>query len=221
MCAIFGSFDPSMWEILYEANKQRGNFASSLVCLTHDDQFIFKKEGDIDFDKIKYGKNTEYIVGHVQAATSSKRIWSYETSHPFESLSWLVFHNGVLTNEKQIRQHYLPFIENPVDTALIVNLIQFFTDNNTNTPSPVDAIRQTLELIQGTYALCIVDSDTNEVYIARSGSILHYDDKGNYSTLPGSNYKELPEGVIMNLDKKKRKWKKVGSFKHKSPYIFL
>ena len=46
MCAIFGSFDTSMFEVLYEANKKRGNFASSITSLSPDgeDQFIRKKE---------------------------------------------------------------------------------------------------------------------------------------------------------------------------------
>ena len=53
MCAIFGSFDKTMFEVLYEANKERGNFASSVVCLADEDQFVAKQEGDINFDKFK------------------------------------------------------------------------------------------------------------------------------------------------------------------------
>ena len=52
MCAIFGSFSSSMNEILYDANKKRGNFASSLVQVTSDDQYIYKSAGSIDFDKV-------------------------------------------------------------------------------------------------------------------------------------------------------------------------
>ena len=52
MCAIFGTPSESMLEVLYEANKERGSFASSCVQLTYDDQYIFKKEGEIDFDDI-------------------------------------------------------------------------------------------------------------------------------------------------------------------------
>ena len=40
MCAIFGSTNLSTFEVLYEANKERGNFASSAVSLVHDDQLI-------------------------------------------------------------------------------------------------------------------------------------------------------------------------------------
>ena len=84
--------------MLYEANKERGNFASSAVSLTSDDQLIMKVEGDINFDKVNISSNsTKYFTGHVQAPTSAKRDWTWDTSHPFDSLSWMVFHNGVLT----------------------------------------------------------------------------------------------------------------------------
>ena len=63
--------------------------------------------------------------------------------------------------------------------------------------------------------------NTNDIYIARVGSLLHYDNKGNYSTMPGSGYKILPEGVIMKLNKKTKRWNKVGIFESKSPFTFV
>ncbi len=47
MCAIFGSYSSSMTEVLYDANKSRGNFASSVVQIAPDDHYIFKKEGNV------------------------------------------------------------------------------------------------------------------------------------------------------------------------------
>lgn len=221
MCAIFGSFDRSMFEVLHEANKERGNFASSMVTIGLEDVYIGKFEGNINFDKIRYSSDFCYVTGHVQAPTSSMREWSYETSHPFESLSWIVSHNGVLTNEAEIKKHYIPHVVNPVDTALIVELLQYFTDREDKKPDPVKAIIKTLNILQGTFALSIIDSDTGEIYLARSGSILHYDKNGSFSTKPGKDYKELPEGVIMRLNKKTRRWNKVGVFEVNSPFLFL
>ena len=220
MCAIFGSFDKTMFEILYEANKKRGNFASSVICLADDDQFVVKQEGNIDFDKFNYaGKDTvEYLLGHVQAPTSAKRKWAYNTSHPFESMAWLVSHNGVLTNDKKLRRKEAKFLENPVDTAVIVELLEKFTRSNKD---PVKIIQQALQLLKGTYALSMLHCFTNEIYIARSGSLLHYNNKGNYSTMPGTSYKELPEGVIMKLNKKTKRWNKVETFEHNSPFAFV
>tara|TARA_R110002020_G_scaffold9197_2_gene36470 strand:- start:351 stop:1013 length:663 start_codon:yes stop_codon:yes gene_type:complete len=220
MCAIFGSFDKTMFEILYEANKQRGNFASSVICLADKDQSVYKQEGSINFDKFNYaGKdNIEYLLGHVQAPTSAKRQWSYNTSHPFESMSWLVSHNGVLTNDKKLRRKEAKFLENPVDTAVIVELLEKFSRTNKH---PVGTIKQSLQFLKGSYALSMLHCYTNEVYIARSGSLLHYNNKGNYSTMTGCGYKLLPEGVIMKLNKKTKRWNKAGTFEYNSPFAFV
>ena len=222
MCAVFESPEKSMLEVLYTANQSRGTFASSFIQLTYDDQFIFKKEGEIDFNTVKGSERAVYNCGHVQAPTSAMRKWSYETSHPFDTISWMVFHNGVITNDRDIRKKYLPFIENPVDTSLIVNLIQkFMEEDRTCSNNPVLYIRRALEVLEGSFAVSIIDCDTNELYIARVGSILHYNNKGCYSTIPGKGYIELKEGVIRRLNKKTRKFIKVGEFKHDSPFLFL
>lgn len=225
MCAIFGSFDTSMFEVLYDANKQRGNFASSVVSLSPSDkeQYILKKKGNINFDKHTYEKGTNYYLGHVQAPTSADRKWEYGTSHPFESLSWLVSHNGVLTNHKTIRRQYCRFIENNVDTAVIVNVLENFTitalDDSRTIPEKI--IKNTLEVLEGTFALSIIFCHTNEVFIARNGSMLHYNNKGDYSTMGGTGFKELPEGVIMKLNNKTKRWNKAGKFKFNSPFSFV
>ena len=220
MCAIFGSFDKSMLEVLYEANKQRGNFASSVVCLSDDDQYIAKYEGDINFDKFNYAgrKDIEYLLGHVQAPTSAKRTWNYNTSHPFESMTWLVSHNGVLTNEKKLRRKHTRFLENPVDTAVIVELLEKYSQVN---KTPINTIKQVLSMLEGSFALSVVNCETNDVFIARVGSVLHYNNKGNYTTMPGTGYKVLPEGVIMRLNKKTKRWNKAGTFEVKSPFTFV
>ena len=222
MCAIFGAPTKSMLEVLYTANQDRGTFASSYVQLTYGDQFILKKEGEIDWNGVKGSKQSRYQCGHVQAPTSAQREWAYETSHPFETMSWMVFHNGVLTNEKDIRKKHLPYLENPVDSSLIANLLQKFMEEDRNQgTNPVKYIRQTLEELDGSFALSIVDCDTNELYIARVGSILHYNNKGCYSTMPGNNYMKLKEGEIRRLNKKTLRFNKVGEFKHTSPFLFI
>jgi len=223
MCAIFGSANISTFEVLYDANKERGNFASSAVSLTGDDQLIMKVEGDINFDKVNISSNiTKYFIGHVQAPTSAKRDWTWDTSHPFDSLSWMVFHNGVLTNSDELEQWCRPSWNNPVDTAIIPELLQQMMEKCTyKKPRPVYYIKKVLEMLEGTFALSIIDCDTNEVYLARSGSILHYNSKGDYSTLPGKGYREVPEGSILRLNTETKRFNKVGSFEVKSPFLFI
>ena len=226
MCAIVGSNNLSKFEVLYQANLPRGNFASGLLGLTKDsDQILHKQKGTINFDSedqknLNLDEYANYFIGHVQAPTSAQREWSYDTSHPFESLSWSVVHNGVLTNYENIRSQYIDWDVNPVDTAVIPNLLQHFTEKCIGECPAHEIIKQTLELLEGTFALCMVDTDSNDVYLARQGSVLHYNDKGDFSTLGGEGFKLLPEGIILML-RDNKEWVEVNKFKTKSPFLFL
>lgn len=221
MCAILGSSNSSMFEVLYQANLPRGNFASGLIGLSSGgEQMVFKKKGTFNFDEVQLDSSNCYYIGHVQAPTSSKRSWSYDTSHPFESLSWSVVHNGVLTNHVQIREKYIDWDVNPVDTAVIPNLLQHFTEKCEGECSTPSIIKQVLNILEGTFALCIIDTDCNDVFLARQGSILHYNDKGDFSTLGGDGFEVVPEGAILML-KDYKSWEVVDHFEVKSPFLFL
>jgi len=221
MCAIFSTPKLSKYEVLYQANLQRGNFASSVICLNGvNEQLIFKKAGSFNFDEVKLDDDCDYYIGHVQAPTSANSKWCYEKSHPFESLSWSVVHNGVITNSDALKRDYANWDVNTVDTSVIPDLLQYMTEECSGECPGHVIIKQVLELLEGTFALCIVDTDCNDVYIARQGSILHYNDVGDCSTLPGEGYKELPEGDIMMLVDNSR-WEKVNEFKTKSPFLFI
>jgi len=221
MCAIFSANNLSKFEILYQINQERGNFASSVMCLEGtSDQLILKKAGTLDFNKYPLEATSDYYVGHVQAPTSINKKWKYDTSHPFESTSWAVIHNGVLTNSDALKAKHVSHNTSTVDTSVIPDLLQKFTEECVGECLGHEIIRRTLELLEGTFALCIIDTDSNDVYIARQGSILHYNDLGDCSTLPGEGYKELPEGDIMMLVDHSR-WVKVNQFKTKSPFLFI
>ena len=221
MCAIIGSKNTSKLEVMYTANLPRGTFGTGIVSLyDSNNQQTIKQPGTIDFDQIKLDDSCDYYVGHVQAPTSAKRTWAYETSHPFESLSWTVVHNGVLTNCHEIRAKHVDWDVNPVDTAVIPNLLQYFTEECAGECPAHEVIKKTLNILEGTFALCIIDTDCNDVYLARQGSILHYNDLGDFSTLGGEGFKVVPEGVILML-KDYNTWEMIDHFEVKSPFLFL
>ena len=222
MCAILMSNNISKFEVLYDGNLVRGNFSSGVLCLYDgNEQQTIKKQGTLDFNCIQLDDRCDYFIGHVQAPTSAARHWSYDTSHPFESLSWSVVHNGVLTNDKELKRKYIPWDENTVDTSVIPNLLQHLTEEcNGECPAPI-TIKKVLNLLEGTFALGIVDTDSNDVYIARQGSILHFNDNGDVSTLGGEGFTLLPEGVIMMLGNNHYTWSIVDTFETKSPFLFI
>jgi len=233
MCSIFGSADQSMFEVLYEANKARGNFASSLLTLMKtpagniDDVSILKQEGYINFEKQKLKpKNHAYYMGHVQAPTSSVRKYNYDTSHPFEQEDWLVFHNGVLTNHESLNEQYCSWNENSVDTSVIVCMIQEKWNelkggkSRASSTDEVKIIETICERLNGTFALCIVNTTSLNVYLVRQGSTLYINDKGSYSSIKGEGWEEVPEGKILKLTREFT-FKAVGKFKPNSPFLII
>lgn len=226
MCGIFGTQSLSKFEILFEANSNRGSFSSSIISLKknpEDDiiytQNIHKQKDLININKFKFDDQSDYYIGHIQAPTSSERKWSYETSHPFESMSWLVVHNGVLINWEDTNRRYTPWNVNPVDTSIIPSLLEHFkadANRKQNTPA---LIKRVLELLEGTFAVCLVDTDNNDIFLARQGSILHVNDLGDFSTIEGKGFSLLPEGKIFKLQNSN--WVEINQFKTKSPFLFL
>jgi predicted glutamine amidotransferase len=233
MCAIYGSPNLSMFEVLYEANKTRGNFASSLVTLMKssdgevDDVSIIKQENYINIDIIKLKeKDHAYFIGHVQAPTSAVRKFNYDTSHPFEQEDWMVFHNGVLTNHEELNKKYCSWNENKVDTAVIVSMLQEEWTDMKCKKKPISSIEEVniiekiCNRLEGTFALAIINTTSLNVYLVRQGSTLFYDDNGNYSSIQGKTMKEMPEGKVLKLNKE-FKFKEVGKFKSKSPFLIV
>jgi len=230
MCAIFGSPSVSMFEVLYEANKVRGAFASSICTLIRDeygdvcDNWVGKFERVMDLNKIEFIVNEQaYILGHFQAPTSAKRKWDYDTSHPFETLDWCVAHNGVITNFEKLNNTYTPWNVNPVDSSVIVSMIQkeYEDEQTTSTKKEYEILERVLGRIEGTFALYIVNVNNWNTYICRQGSTLFFDEHGNFSSIAGKNMTVVPEGKIFQLVDNYKAFKQVGEFTSKSPFLIL
>jgi len=220
MCGIYGSIDASKFEILDQVNKVRGNFASGLFYHDNNNYDFHRTEGSFDWDSITLPDGFVFL-GHNQAPTSTERAWREHNSHPFVKDNWVVAHNGVLTNFDDLKKDYLPEHENCVDSSIIPALLSHFekTFDKANTvEKEVQLIAYVLELLQGTFGLWIVNTNTLNIYLARQGSTLFYD-KNSFSSAKGVDYKEIKEGAIYKFGSKSIK--SVGGFKVKSPFLEL
>jgi glucosamine 6-phosphate synthetase-like amidotransferase/phosphosugar isomerase protein len=230
MCSLFGSSDVSMYEILFEVNKVRGAFASSICTLIKDDydqvcdHWVGKFQNVVDISKIEFIVNQQaYIMGHFQAPTSAKRKWDYDTSHPFETMDWLIAHNGVLTNFDYLNMTYTPWNVNPVDSSVIVSMLQqeYEDGKKISIKKEHELLEKVLDRIEGTFALYIVNTNNWNTYICRQGSTLFYDVNGNFSSIAGRSMVEVPEGKIYQLVNNYKSFKQIGEFQSKSPFLVL
>jgi len=233
MCSIIGSFDRNMYDVLFNANKERGTFAYS-HCLFNNKNtapFHIKKFSKLpDINKIADVASNVYHFGHFQAPTSSVRVWKEETSHPFEDNDWIVAHNGVISNFEELKQEYAPAQDIKVDSSLIPIMLHFHTfkheksDKEGNAMMIEKAIKVVLEKIKGTFAVWIINRAQNRAFIARQGSTLFANTKtGSFSSVEckSAGWMQIPEGCIYEVMFKTRCLTLLGKFNNNSPFLFI
>jgi len=205
MCGIFGSKNYKTYIKLYDKNRARGDFAYGSVMLDSKMHASIKSAGTFKLTNklylsLKNNKRKNFTdfknyLGHSQAPTSQVREYSHETTHPFNTEKWFVAHNGVLSNEKELRNilHKYKTI-NSVDSSLIPALIDLYNKKDKN---EIKCITSALSQLKGNFGIWILNAKNNNVYLARSGSTLYADFLTNdFSSVKISGFKALEEGVL-------------------------
>ncbi len=135
--------------------------------ITHKDQGRVRHLED-DFD---YNHDNHLAIGHTRWATHGEP--TQLNSHPHRSADgrFIIVHNGVIENYHEIKVKYLDNVTftSETDTEVIVNLIEHFSKSLQIS----EAIRKTLSILEGSYALLILDTEhTNRLYAAKNKSPL-------------------------------------------------
>lgn len=210
MCGIFGAVKKESFLDLYDLNRKRGSFSTSLVIFTTtSDLVVHRWNGSISLkdaskeldESIKKQKIQPYFyLGHTQAPTSSKRKFSRETSHPFVYENWVVAHNGVLSNFDSIKKEYNPKWPNPVDSSIIPYMLHTIETSGEGEFDPLQVIVSTLSQLEGTFGLWIANTNERKVNLARCGSTVFANMLENeFSSVKFKNSEPLEEGVIYEL----------------------
>ena len=219
MCAIYGSYEKTMFEVLYSANYPRGTWAGSLVAVDIENKHHKEQrwEGKAKIGSRLKSFESDIYLGHCQAPTGKSRKWSMHNTHPFIYDKWQVAHNGVITNVDALLKKYECDIELEVDSDLIPLLISAF---NSTHETESDAIIEALGMLEGTFAVWIYNSKTCKIYLARQGSTLFADKTGNFSSINSKNeWDEVEEGKLFELTNDGPV--EVGSFHNDSPFFEL
>lgn len=137
--------------------------------------YIFKEVGRIANLKetIDFALPVKVGIGHTRWATHGKA--TRANAHPHQSMSqrYSVVHNGVIENYQELKEKYLisTVFKSETDTEIVVALIDYFAQSeNLNTK---EAFKRTLEVIEGSYALGLIDKENPEIlYAAKNKSPL-------------------------------------------------
>ncbi|OQX94092.1 MAG: glutamine--fructose-6-phosphate transaminase (isomerizing) [Tenericutes bacterium 4572_104] len=140
----------------------------------NENNFItYKNKGRVQLliNDFNYDYSSRFAIGHTRWATHGAP--NHINSHPHESASgrFIIVHNGVIENYKELILKYLPgvYLKSDTDTEVIANLIEYFSVSYS-----VDlAIRKTLALLEGSYALLIIDRlNPNTLFAGKNKSPL-------------------------------------------------
>lgn len=223
MCGIYCSNNLTNFEILDQANKERGNFSTGIFYVYNKANYrIVRSEGKYDFDEKKLPEDEGFLyLGHNQAPTESGRVFDEFNTHPFQYGDWVVAHNGVLTNFEELMDEFIPFHDCLVDSSIIPALLDQteYKFGPCECPeSEKQVILYVLELLKGTYALWMVNIKTMNIYIARQGSTLFYRGS-NVSSVRGKHYREVKEGTLYNYSYEGLT--KIEKYNYNSPFLTI
>ncbi|MFA7076664.1 MAG: glutamine--fructose-6-phosphate transaminase (isomerizing), partial [Candidatus Izemoplasmatales bacterium] len=179
MCGIVGYIgDLKATDVILNGLKKleyRG-YDSCGICFQneHNGKLItYKTPNRVDnlINSFDYSFVNKIGIGHTRWATHGEP--NQVNSHPQMSSSerFLVVHNGVIDNYQELIVKYLDGVKfvSQTDTEVIANLIECFAKEM----STEEAIRKTLSLLEGSYALLIMDKEKNNtIYAAKNKSPL-------------------------------------------------
>lgn len=219
MCGIFGTTNYDKFITLYNLNQDRGAYAYGGCYITEDREPRTHHLKGTALLAPSIDSN-DYILGHTQAPTSCIREFNRETSHPFEAGNWIVAHNGVLSNDRQIIKDLDLHNTNEVDSSVIPALIDHYEVHTSEYDYEVDAILDALSNLKGTFACWMVNKKSNNLYCARVGSTLFMNkDKTEFSSKMTKNFRSIPEGILFKYDE--NVFVRAGVFEYDSPYLIL
>ena len=176
MCGIIGYIGKSeATGILIQGLKDleyRGYDSGGIAVLDKNKLNVTKAKGEI---KNLEKKLSEYPacgslgIGHTRWATHGKA--NEINAHPHCSKHFAVVHNGIIENYKEIKESLkmngIAF-ESETDTEVIPKLLELNYNGNV-----LEAIRKTVKLLEGSYALGILCTDyEDKFYCTKKGSPL-------------------------------------------------
>ncbi len=175
MCGIVGYIgNQDVKEVLLsglEKLEYRG-YDSAGIAIVNNGVHIFKDKGRIANLRtvVDFSLESTVGIGHTRWATHGKP--NKRNSHPHQASEgrFTIVHNGVIENEQELREIYLPdykFISD-TDTEVIVALIERFVNEKETVEL---AVRHVMSLLHGSYALGVLDAQNPDIlYAAKNKS---------------------------------------------------
>ena len=151
MCGIFCARTVDEYYKLLTLNLERGSSSFGALAISHNGIAVYKTN---DLENLPTFKGVNLLLGHLRAPTGDSREFSLTNSHPFEYGEWLVAHNGIITNFKELNTMGFKVDSNIIPYLLHTEGFKAF------------------EKLQGTWACWMYNTREKQLYVTRSNATL-------------------------------------------------
>lgn len=190
MCCLFGILDykgnlslkkrQKILRVLSTECEERGTDATGIAYNVGSRLTIQKAPRPAHRMKFKLASDARFIMGHTRMATQGSEKQNYN-NHPFSGraggLSFALAHNGVLYNERELRDcHHLSKPKVETDSYVAVQLLEKFDGVH------FQSLAKMAEAVQGTFNFTVLDNQSN-LYIVKGNNpmcIAHFPEQGFY-----------------------------------------
>ncbi len=179
MCGIVGYIGfRDAWPIVIKGLKRleyRGYDSAGIALISEDDLNIYKKAGKVkELEDFAAGKNISGTVGMGHTRWATHGAPSDRNSHPHTSQDGRlsIIHNGIIENYATLKEELISrghVFTSDTDTEVLIHLIEDIYKHNDI--DLTEAVRLSLNRVNGAYAIVIIDQDhPDQLIAARKGS---------------------------------------------------
>lgn len=173
MCGIFGFVGKmNTLEILnrLESLEYRGYDSCGVAYISNDSISISKSVGNVSSLRFNVDVcNCQMAIGHTRWATHGKVSVLNAHPHTTSNNRFIITHNGMIDNYKEIINDYNIKLSSNTDSEVIAHLLDNLTANN-ETLEAVDRLRY---ILKGSYAIVFIDmQNKNRLYFLKKASPL-------------------------------------------------
>lgn len=217
MCAIFGFLDygkkisaiklKKLINALAVNAEVRGTDATGISYIKNSKIMIFKKAKPAHKLNLYFPKNTTAVIGHTRFTTQGSAKKNYN-NHPFEGRTenhnFALAHNGVIYNDRELKQFYGFNSKIETDSYIAVQLLEYLNSVDEN------SLKNVAETVQGSFVFTILRDD-NTLFLVKGNNpitLYHFPEYGLYvyastksildSALKSANFKGTAENIYVN-----------------------
>ncbi len=204
-----------------------GSINNSCAFGLFNEHFHYKKEGmfNLDnFDNLKAITRSNFIVGHNRFSTTGDKKKN-RNNHPFILDNFKMVHNGIITNNKELRAEFKLKSKIKTDSFIILFMINnfFLKSKGTREKRIIKAIKKTAKKLEGSFSVFLFDNLENNLFYFKNDktrfTFCLLDDKILVGTTNENNLEYIYTNKRFIFDKSKYKEKLIKNIEDNHIYL--